>query len=163
MHPGRCAKVLVDGQVVGYVGELHPKWRQSWGLAHAPVMFELELAAALERPVPAFQPVSRHQGVERDIAVVVTEGIAYAQLRDTIASALDAGLLREAILFDVYRPKVGKNAEPAASSSLAPGEKSMAIRLVLGGDAPLTEAQIDAAVQAVIEQLGVRHGARLRV
>lgn len=163
MHPGRCAKVLVDGQVVGYVGELHPKWRQSWGLAHAPVMFELELAAALKRPVPAFQPVSRHQGVERDIAVVVAEGIAYAQLKDTIASALDAGLLRAAILFDVYRPKVGKNAEPAASNSLAPGEKSIAIRLVLGGDAPLTETQIDAAVQAVIEQLGVRHGARLRV
>ncbi len=163
MHPGRCAKVLIDGHAVGYVGELHPKWRQAWGLAQAPVMFELELAAVLEHPVPKYRPVARHQVVERDIAVVVAEGVAYAQLKDTIVSAVDAGLLREAILFDVYRPKAGKSTEPAASSSLAAGEKSMAIRLLLGGDAPLTETQIDAAVQAVVEQLGARHGARLRV
>ncbi len=163
MHPGRCAKVLLDDKAVGYVGELHPKWRQSWGLTQAPVMFELELGSVLERTVPVFRAVPRHQVVERDIAVVVAEKTTFAQLRNTIDAALDAGLLREAILFDVYRPKVGKTSEAAVPSSLAPGEKSMAIRLMLGGEAPLTEAQIDAAVQAVVEQLGMRHGARLRI
>jgi phenylalanyl-tRNA synthetase beta chain len=49
MHPGRCAKVWVNGHAVGHVGELHPRWRQSWDLAQAPVMFELLLDAVLQR------------------------------------------------------------------------------------------------------------------
>ncbi|MGP1629420.1 MAG: phenylalanine--tRNA ligase subunit beta, partial [Giesbergeria sp.] len=163
MHPGRCARILLDGYVVGHVGELHPRWRQSWGLAQAPVMFEIELDAVLSRTVPAFQPVARHQVVERDIAVVVAEGIGYAHLRQTIANVLEPGLLRDAVLFDVYRPKVSRSSEAAVPSTLAVGEKSMAIRLYLGGEMPLTEAQIDAAVQTVLDQLGLRHGARLRV
>ncbi|RID99417.1 phenylalanine--tRNA ligase subunit beta [Simplicispira hankyongi] len=162
MHPGRCARVLVDGCAVGYVGELHPKWRQSWGFAQAPVMFELELDPVLRRTVPAFRPVARHQVVERDIAVVVNERIIYAQIKDTIASAVDAGLLRNVVLFDVFRPKLNKTGELAAPGSLAVGEKSMAIRLVLGGETALTELQIDTAVQTIVEQLGLRHGARLR-
>src|SRR5690606_37075512 len=48
MHPGRCARVLVEGRAIGYVGELHPQWRQSWELAQAPILFELELDAVLQ-------------------------------------------------------------------------------------------------------------------
>ena len=73
MHPGRCAQVVLDGKVIGHVGELHPKWRQAYELAPAPVMFELELDAVLQRPVPEFKPVAKHQPVQRDIAVVVAE------------------------------------------------------------------------------------------
>ncbi|AVO42631.1 phenylalanine--tRNA ligase subunit beta [Simplicispira suum] len=164
MHPGRCARVVLDGCAIGFVGELHPKWRQSWGLAQAPVLFELELDAVLSKTLPAFNPVARHQSVERDIAVVVGEAVTHGQLMESIASAVDAALLRDAVLFDVYRPKAPKGGElPAAGASLLQGEKSMAIRLVLGGDSTLTEAQIDTAVAAVVEQLALRHGARLRV
>jgi len=161
LHPGRCARVVLDGVAVGHVGELHPKWRQSWDLGHAPVLFELELEPVLRRVLPAFQPIARHQVVERDIAVVVAESVAYAALKQTIAASLAPGLLRDAVLFDVYRPKPAKGGEPSAAA-LSAGEKSLAIRLVLGGDATLSEAQIDAAVQAVVGQLAVRHGARLR-
>jgi phenylalanyl-tRNA synthetase beta chain len=163
MHPGRCAQILLDGRPVGCVGELHPKWRQSWGLAQAPVLFELELDAVLTKPLPEFAPVARHQAVERDIAVVVGEDVTHGQLMQSIALALDAAMLRDAILFDVYRPKSLKRDEPSGAVGLAQGEKSMAIRLVLGGDTTLTEAQIDAAVASVVEQLALRHGARLRV
>jgi len=75
---------------------------------------------------------------------------------------VDAGLLRNMVLFDVFRPKLNKTGELAAPGSLAVGEKSMAIRLVLGGETALTELQIDTAVQTIVEQLGLRHGARLR-
>ena len=164
MHPGRCARIVLDGSTVGFVGELHPKWRQSWGLPQAPVLFELELDAVLSRAIPEFTSVARHQSVERDIAVVVGEAVSHGQLMASITSALDAALLRDAVLFDVYRPKAPKGGEmAAASASLAQGEKSMAIRLVLGGDSTLTDTQIDAAVLTVVEQLAQRHGARLRV
>ena len=42
MHPGRCARVEVDGTPIGFVGELHPKWRQVYELPAAPLLFELD-------------------------------------------------------------------------------------------------------------------------
>lgn len=164
MHPGRCARVLLAGREIGFVGELHPQWRQSWDLAQAPVLFELELEAVLQRRVAQFQAVSKQQSVERDIAVVVAEHVTHSQLMAAIESALPATLLRSAVLFDVYRPKPLKAGEIAAAQSLATGEKSLAVRLTLGrADATLTEAEIDTAVQTVLAQLTSQVGAKLRV
>ncbi len=162
MHPGRCARVMLDGQAVGFVGELHPKWRQSWGLAQAPVLFELELDAVLAKNIPVFQPVARQQAVQRDIAVVVNETVTLAHLLDTVKASAHGGLLRDAVLFDVYRPKEQKSAAIARHASPAEGEKSMAIRLSFGTDIPLSEVQIDVAMRAIVEQLAERCGARLR-
>ncbi|MDH5204584.1 MAG: phenylalanine--tRNA ligase subunit beta, partial [Hylemonella sp.] len=158
MHPGRCARVLLDGQAIGFVGELHPRWRQAYGLAQAPVMFELALEAVMMRQVPAFQPVSRHQAVERDIAVIVNESVTHAALMAAIHAAPTEGLLRNAILFDVYRPRAD-----AATGSLKPTEKSLAVRLTLhSSEATLTEAQIEQAVRCILDQLVAKLGARLR-
>ena len=161
MHPGRCASVVLDGVSIGYVGELHPRWRQAYELASAPVMFELELDAVLRRPVPEFRPVSKHQPVERDIAVLVAETVTHAALMSAIWAAPTAGLLRDANLFDIYRPKA---AHPdAAVVNAPPPEKSLAVRLTLNSDdATLTDDQIDNAVRAVVEQLAASLGARQR-
>jgi phenylalanyl-tRNA synthetase beta chain len=82
-----------------------------------------------------------------------------------IESAVPGTLLRSAVLFDVYRPKAAKPGEESTpSAGVAAGEKSLAVRLTLGsGDASLTEAEIEAAVQAVVAQLVARTGGRLRV
>ena len=156
MHPGRCARVRLGERTIGHVGELHPRWRQAWDLPQAPVMFELELDAVLQRAVPSFQNVSRFQAVERDIAVIVNESVTHAALMQAIHAAPTQGLLRDALLFDVYRPK-------QAAAGLSEGEKSLAVRLTLNSDeATLTDAQIDAAMQAVLAQLARDVGARLR-
>jgi len=156
MHPGRCASVSVQGQMIGYVGELHPKWRQGYELAQAPILFELELDAVLQRRVPQFASVSKHQPVERDLAVIVNERVTHAALMTAINSAGISQLLRSATLFDVYRPQ-------QASASMQLGEKSLAVRLVLSSDeATLTDDQIDAAVMAVVDRLQTALGARLR-
>ncbi len=158
MHPGRCASVLIDGQAIGFVGELHPKWRQAYELPQAPVLFELALDAVLARDVPVAQPVARHQAVERDIALVVAESVTHAALMQAIGSAATAGVLRQATLFDVYRPKAGQD-----NAAVAAGEKSLAVRLVFNKlDATLTEEEIDAAVSAVLAATHERLGARLR-
>ncbi len=163
MHPGRCARVVLDGECIGHVGELHPQRRQSWGLPQAPVLFELELDAVLRRRVPVFAPVAKHQTVERDIAVVVAERVTHAEVMAAIEAAAPKGLLRSAVLFDVFRPKPLREGEVAASGALAAGEKSLAVRLTLGSDeATLTDAEIDGAVQAALQELSSRTGARLR-
>ncbi len=158
MHPGRCARVLLDGQVIGHVGELHPRWRQLEGWQQAPVMFELDLTAVLSRPVPVAQGVSRHQPVERDIAVVVKEAVTHADLLSAIWQAPTLGWLRDAVLFDVYRPKKG-----VEGSGVEQGEKSLAVRLTLErADATLTDDEIDQTVKAVLASLEANVHARLR-
>jgi phenylalanyl-tRNA synthetase beta chain len=163
LHPGRAARVLLDGRAIGVVGELHPRWRQTWEFAQAPVLFELELDAVASRPLPEAQPVPKHQAVERDIAVVVAEAITHDALMRTIRAAADPGLLRNAVLFDIYRPPVARDGT-VAPGGLAQGEKSMAVRLSFNSDsATLTDEQVEAAVATILEQLSARLGAHLRV
>ncbi|MCX7246947.1 MAG: phenylalanine--tRNA ligase subunit beta [Burkholderiales bacterium] len=160
MHPGRCASVLLDGVSIGFVGELHPKWRQAYDLAQAPVMFELELDAVLQRDVPAFKSVSKFHAVERDIAVLVPESASHDALLGAVWAAPTAGLLRDAALFDIYRPKASEDAVATAGTV---AEKSMAVRLSLNSDdSTLTDDQIEVAVQAVLTTLKDRLGARQR-
>jgi len=157
LHPGRCARILWAGQAVGWLGELHPQWRQQWELSHPPVVFELHLDALLDKPVPAAATVPKLQAVERDIAVVVKDGVSHQALMNGIWAAPTQGLLQDAVLFDVYRPvKEG--------GSVAMGEKSLAVRLIMQStdDATLTDAQIEQAVQAVVQQLIQQLDARLR-
>ncbi len=160
MHPGRCARVLHKGMAIGFVGELHPRWRQAYDLATAPVMFELELDAVQRREVPIYKPVAKHQAVERDLAVMVMESVSHDALMAAVWAAPTAGLLRDATLFDIYRPKP---AQDPAAGVVSSHEKSMALRLTLNSDdATLTEAQIDTAVQAVLCSLADQLGARQR-
>ena len=160
MHPGRCAGVWLQGRCIGHVGELHPRWRQSYDLAQAPVLFELELDTVLSRDVPVYQPVSRHQAVERDLAIVVKESVSHAAVVEAIRAPQSAWL-RDVVLFDVYRPK--KQSDAAAPGALAPDEKSLAVRLVLNrDDATLTDDDIEATVKSALESLQTRVAARLR-
>ncbi len=162
MHPGRCARVLSNGQEIGFIGEMHPKWVQSYELAKsgkggkAPILFELELEALLQRPVPVAQPVLKTQDVERDIAMLVAEKVTHAAVVAAIAAVPLNGLTRTATLFDIYRPKV-------AAGDIAVDEKSLAVRLTFNSqDATLNDEVIEAAVNAVVEQLTCQVGARLR-
>ncbi|MCS6809669.1 MAG: phenylalanine--tRNA ligase subunit beta [Tepidimonas sp.] len=156
LHPGRCARIVLEGRPIGVLGELHPRWRQAEGWSSAPVLFELDLAAVLTWPVPQAQPIGRHQPVQRDLAVVVREDVTHAQLMAAIEAA-GQPWLRAAVLFDVFRP------QPGTAGGIGAGEKSLAVRLTLERDeATLTEADIEAVLAAVLQSLQQRLGARLR-
>lgn len=155
LHPGRSADVYAGEQYVGVLGELHPKWKQSYGLVTSPVLFELDLAAVLARDVPSGRAVPKVPFVQRDLAVVVQESVTHASLMAAIESAKQS-LVQSAILFDVYRAKTG-------DTSMAPDEKSLAVRLTLGDlGATLTDAQIDTTIAAVLQALETQLNAKLR-
>jgi phenylalanyl-tRNA synthetase beta chain len=151
LHPGRSARVAVRDQAIGWVGELHPRWCQGYELPHAPVVFELDLDALLDRPVPTATPLPRQQAVLRDVALVVGQGV----MHDALIAALKddaSGLVRAAHLFDLYKPKAAEG-----------HERSMAVRLELRDDeATLTDERIDAVMRQAIERAMTRLGARLR-
>ena len=163
LHPGRSARVMIDGQAIGVVGELHPRWRQSWDLAQAPLLFELDLEAVTPRPVPVARPVPKHQPIERDIAVIVAEEVTHQRLIDTIKATSTQGMLRDAVLFDIYRPQPAREGATSGTAGLASGEKSMAVRLVFRSEGQaLNDEQVEPVVRAIVEQLASTLGARQR-
>ena len=152
LHPGRCAQVWLGEQAIGVVGELHPKWLQAYDIPKPAVLFELDLNPVLQRKVASFTPVPRQQRVERDVALWLADTVTHAQIMSGVWQAKSQGLLKDAFVFDIYRPK-----EQAGS------EKSVALRLVIGDDqANVTDEQVDVVVQQVVATLQAQVSARLR-
>jgi phenylalanyl-tRNA synthetase beta chain len=117
LHPGRAARLLVNGNPVGAFGELHPKVASAFKLADRAVLvgeFDLEaiLAGVPERF--AYRPISPFPPVLRDVAVVVAEDVP-AEKIETEARAAAGELLEDLRLFDVYRG----DSIPAGTKSLA--------------------------------------------
>ena len=156
MHPGRCARVELDGVAIGFAGELHPKWRQAYELPVAPQLFELDADALMERALPAFATIQRQQSVWRDISVVAGEGVTHDALMQAIQACAQKALIRSSRLFDIYKPN-----QPAGD--MRAGERSLSVRLeLLDDETPLTDERIDAAVADVLAALSQRLGVRLR-
>ncbi|MBP4050708.1 phenylalanine--tRNA ligase subunit beta [Chromobacterium violaceum] len=150
-HPGRCAEVRVDGKAVGVIGELHPQWVQAYDLVNAPVLFELDLAAAIARGRIKAQPVSKFQPVRRDLALLVDEAVTVAQLLSAFAGKR-AEIVADIALFDVYRGK-----------GVAEGKKSLAFSVLMQDNSrTLTDEDVEPAMQALLEAAS-ELGAQLRV
>ncbi len=155
LHPGRSARIEVDGVAIGHLGELHPKWRQAYELPLAPLLFEVDLGGLLERDIPTLVPVQRQQSSWRDIAVVARDAVTHEALMDAIG-ATRSTLVRSARLFDIYKPVVPGN-------DIGAGERSLTVRLeVLDDDNTLTDERIDSVVADVLKTLNQRLGVRLR-
>ena len=151
LHPGRSARVRVDGAAIGWLGELHPRLARHFELPRAPIVFELELAPLLARPMPVAIPVPKLPVVRRDLAVVVDETVPAQAVIAALETARPPRV--EAIrLFDVYR-----------GPGVAPGKKSLAI-LVLMQDTErtLTDPEIDAMMAQMLRILADRFAATLR-
>jgi phenylalanyl-tRNA synthetase beta chain len=168
LHPGRGAFVEIDGETVGFVGELHPRLQQAFELAKPPIVFELDLAPVLARPVPRFEGVSKFQPVIRDVSVTVPAEVAVGAIEDEIRglSRTDGRLsaLRELSLFDVYRaPSDSSKVAGASANALLNKEKSLAFRVILQDTGrALTDEDANSAVAAVVEAVEQRFGGRLR-
>ena len=158
LHPGRSARVLVNKQPIGFIGELHPKLVQEYDLPAAPMVFELLLDGMNTRKLPAFKEVSRQPVVVRDLAFVVEQKIATAQLKKALTEVKDDNLawLKSVILFDEFVPK-------EEGKGLNLNEKSLAFRLTLqASDRSLTDADIEPLLKKMIDHAGQHCAARLR-
>jgi len=151
LHPGRSAKVLVDGEPAGWLGELHPRLVRAFELPEAAVVFELDLERLSRRPRPAGRAVSKLPVVRRDLAVVIDENVPAQAVLDALIAAKPPSVDRLA-LFDVYR---GPGVEP--------GKKSLAILVLIQDTArTLTDAEIDATVAVLLREIENRFGGTLR-
>ena len=152
-HPGRCARVLVQGEAVGVLGQIHPLVAANYGvdtdLYYAELSFDKLFAH--RGADPEYVPLPKFPAVTRDIAVLVDQEITVGALEACIHEAAQA-LLKEVALFDIYQ---GEN--------LPAGKKSVAFNLVLrADDRSLTAQEADDEVKLILEQLGTTFGATLR-
>jgi phenylalanyl-tRNA synthetase beta chain len=151
LHPGRSARVMLDGAAIGWVGELHPRLQQKYGLPLPAVVFELDLEALGRVDLPRYREVSKFPPVVRDLALVVDESLPAGVLLEEMGRSRPAGV-QEIRLFDFYR---GKGVES--------GKKSLAFRVVMQDTArTLTDAEADAAIAQLTELLAAKFGAKLR-
>jgi phenylalanyl-tRNA synthetase beta chain len=156
MHPGRCARIELGGVAIGFAGELHPRWRQAYELPIAPLLFELDTEALVQRDLPVYVPVQRQQSVWRDISVICADGVTHEALVAAVAASQHAGLIRSSRLWDIFKPT-------SPSGDMRPGERSLSLRLeLLDDEAPLTDDRIGTVVADVVKVLAERLGARLR-
>jgi len=159
LHPGRSARVEVAGRVVGWIGELHPRWLQKYDLPHAPVLFEVEVDALMQRALPAASDVSKFPPVRRDIALVVDQKIEAQVLLDAFCEGMkdDAcKIVKKVALFDEFHAK-------SSSSGLDSHEKSLAFRVTLQDTgSTLEDETVDLAIKTLVARVAGMCGARLR-
>ena len=152
-HPGRCAKVYVNGQEIGVLGQIHPLVAANYGVDTELFCAELKFDAlfAARGADPVYAPLPKFPAVTRDIAVLVDAAITVGALEDCILSAAK-GLLKDVKLFDIYN-----------GANLPKGKKSVAFNLILrADDRSLTAQEADDEVKAVLEALEKDFGATLR-
>jgi phenylalanyl-tRNA synthetase beta chain len=151
LHPGRSARIELEGAVIGWIGELHPEWQQKYELPGPAVVFELACEPLLSVPLPRYGEVSKFPSVIRDLAVVVAEGVPAGALLEALSSARP-GLVQDVRIFDLYR-----------GESVGKGRKSLAFRVVMQDTArTLTDAEVDAAMAQLAQLLKDRFGAERR-
>lgn len=152
-HPGRCARFVVNGAVIGHAGELHPGVLEALGLPARACALELDVSALIAaspevRSAPDF---STHPVAKEDIALVVPEGITAQQVEQAIREGAGV-LLEDVALFDVY-----------TGDQVPEGHKSLAFALRLrAGDRTLSAEEIAAVRQGAIDRAAQQCGARLR-
>ena len=150
-HPGRSARVSAEGTPLGWIGELHPKWQQKYELPQAPVLFELDAeplqGVTLPHPgVPSDQPV-----VVRDISMLFPLETPVQAIFDAI-EAEKAPIVGSVTLLNVFR-----------GQGVPDDRKSLAFRVVMQHtERTLTDAEADAARDALVALLGRRFAASLR-
>jgi len=157
LHPGRAAELVVEGQVAGWFGQLHPARAESLDLPEATYLFQLDLASLLTAATrrncwqPSFAPYATVPASERDLALVVPATVTAGELLAAIRKA-GQPLLESAELIDRY-----------AGDQVGAGAVSQAFRLRYRDPRRnLTEADVEPSHSAIRDALAKQFGAQLR-
>ncbi|HEX2227745.1 MAG TPA: phenylalanine--tRNA ligase subunit beta [Candidatus Binatia bacterium] len=152
LHPGRRALATLDGQSLGYLGEIHPELCDELGLPPF-LTFELDLEKSLQyapRKI-SVRNLPRFPSVVRDFAVVVERDFQSHQIVAWINSQGEA-LIEHVEVFDEYR-----------GAPIPEDKKSLAYKISYRAeDRTLTDAEINALHQDLVSKISKTFGAELR-
>jgi len=152
LHPGQTAHILLDGEVVGFVGKVHPAVEKQYQVKNVYV-FELNLETIINAEVKPLQykAIPRFPAITRDIALIVDRNVPSSLLRDVI---LETGkkLVVDAEVFDLYE-----------GDKIEEGKKSVAFKLTyLDPNRTLTDEEVVAVHDKILAALSEKANAELR-
>ncbi|WP_040196045.1 phenylalanine--tRNA ligase subunit beta [Candidatus Soleaferrea massiliensis] len=143
-HPGRCASIYIDGQLVGVMGEVHPLVLQNFEIGVKAYAAELDLRTlfANRAAEKQYKPLPKYPATTRDLALVCDEDVPVAKLQKAIRQA--SGKILESIeMFDIYRGK-----------QIPDGKKSIAYKISLrASDRTLTDEETNGAMKKILKAL----------
>ncbi|MBQ2384222.1 MAG: phenylalanine--tRNA ligase subunit beta [Oscillospiraceae bacterium] len=152
-HPGRCAKVTIDGVDVGVIGQVHPLVAQNYGMDVDVYCAEINFTKLFDLRLPdvTYTPLPKYPSVTRDLSLICDESVTVAQVEDVITDSAGK-LLRGVKLFDIYR-----------GTGVPEGKKSLAFSLELrADDRTLTDADSEGVTTKVLKALSEKLDAILR-
>ena len=153
LHPGKAAQYVKDGHVLCRFGELHPKAIDNYDVAGPVYVFEMYMDEILPliNLIPDYHKVAKFPASSRDLAFLAPLAVTNESIIDVIKA--DGGQYLEAVhLFDMYTGK-----------QVPQGFKSLAYSLVFRSEeGTLTDADIQAPVDAIVSDLKEKLGCELR-
>ncbi|NLZ54875.1 MAG: phenylalanine--tRNA ligase subunit beta [Thermoanaerobacteraceae bacterium] len=152
-HTGRCARIEIDGDEIGYAGEIHSDVLENYEINKTTYLAELNLDIILSKTSRKinFKPLPKYPSSDRDLAIVVKEKVLAGDVLNIIKE-IGGKLLEEVKLFDVYQ-----------GSQIAKGYKSMAFSLIFRAeDKTLTDKEVNNIIEAIKTGLHEKFDATLR-
>ncbi len=151
LHPGQTVRVVVGDEDIGIFGQLHPRVKAELGIPNDVYLFEFIInKLSITKPIK-YQPISRYPAVARDIAIVLDDSIALAEVLAEIKKSA-TNLLTNLELFDVYH-----------GEGIEKGKKSLALGLTFQTtSSTLKDEEVEAIMKEVIAGLNDKFGATLR-
>ncbi len=152
-HPGRCANIFSQGNLLGTFGEVHPTVTENYGMENRCYLAELDFEEILEQGIltKKYQPLPKYPSILRDIAIVLRDHIEIAEIEKIFEPYLE-GILESYELFDVYQ-----------GDQIDKGYKSIAYSLIYRDfDKTLKEKEVNEVHEQILKNLEENIGASLR-
>lgn len=150
-HPGQCAAIYLNDDMIGTIGAVHPLAAKHFQVKGQVFAFELSLAPLLKTTPARYQSLTKFPASRRDIAIIIDQAVSFENIVETLNDLSQPHLI-DTSLFDVYQ-----------GDSIETGKKSFAISLTYQSQtSTMTDADIDVAVDQIVNALHTQHAAILR-
>lgn len=151
LHPGRSAEIIYHDKVIGYFGELHPKYAKKNDFENTYV-FEVNLDEIFlkESEITMMKPISKVPAVYRDLAFIMDETQQIGDIIEAIYR-VDRKMIKFVEVFDVY-----------SGDRIESGKKSVALKIMLEADDTLTDEVINQKINKIIKSLEYQYHITLR-
>ena len=143
-HPKKCAEIKIDGQEIGFLGQIYPKISEDLGIKEKVFVFDLDFEKLIKlvSEEHEYQPISFQPAAVRDLAVLVPQGTKVVELLNKINRA-GGKLVRDVDLFDIY-----------SGEEIGQGKENFAFHIIYQAeDRTLSSKEIDEVHQRIIKAL----------
>jgi len=155
LHEGRSAEIFVEGESVGYIGEVYPDVQETYGIDTRVYVAEINLLKLLAHAIDhrEFKSLPKYPAISRDLALLVKDGVSSDQVVAVIKKVTNRKLLESVEIFDVYK-----------GQGVPKGNTSIALTVVFRApDRTLTDDEVQAEIDHALKSMKRKYRVKLRV